>query len=100
MNNEPQTLNSQLRQYLSEAISDINIDPLQWWKENYTRFPLLALMSRDYLAIQASSVPSEQTFSEVGQIVTAKRNRLSDTNIQMLTCLSSWDECGIPFKRS
>ena len=36
---------------------------LSWWKENRLRYPVLSVMARDYLAISASAVPCESTFS-------------------------------------
>ncbi|CAG8624841.1 14878_t:CDS:2, partial [Gigaspora rosea] len=47
-------------QYLSEAVLPMEVDPLNWWKLNYTRFPKLSKMVKDYLAIQSTSVLSEQ----------------------------------------
>ena len=38
---------------------------LAWWKENRLRYPVLSVMARDYLAISASAVPCESTFSGV-----------------------------------
>ncbi|CAG8839952.1 40934_t:CDS:2, partial [Gigaspora margarita] len=42
----------------------MDIDLLDWWKLNCTRFPNLSKMSKDYLAIQSTLVPSEQVFSK------------------------------------
>ncbi|CAG8559869.1 19654_t:CDS:2, partial [Gigaspora rosea] len=54
----------ELTQYLSEAVLPMNVDPLSWWELNCTRFPYLSQLARDYLAIQSTSVPSEQVFSK------------------------------------
>jgi len=45
-------------------------DPLQWWATNKRTFPHLAKMARCYLAVTATSVPSERAFSRGGSIVT------------------------------
>ena len=46
--------------------------------------PLLASLAKRILAIPASSAKSERVFSTGGNIVTAKRNRLSPRNVQHL----------------
>ena len=39
------------------------IDPLAWWKMYDGQFPPIAKLARKYLAIPASSAPSERVFS-------------------------------------
>lgn len=56
----------------------------RFWKEKACQFPNLASLARHYLAIPATSVPSEQVFSLAGGIVTAKRARLKSKNTEML----------------
>lgn len=41
-----------------------------------TSISMLSQMARDYLAVLATSVPSEQIFSEPGDIITKKRNQI------------------------
>ncbi|KAH0645811.1 hypothetical protein KY284_033695 [Solanum tuberosum] len=56
---------SELERYLAKDIepdSD-DFDILKWWKVNEPRFPILAEMVRDMLAIPISSVASECAFS-------------------------------------
>lgn len=55
---------------------------LESWKKNESNFPRLAVLSRNYLAIPASSVPSEQAFSAAVQVITDRRNRLGNRTIQ------------------
>jgi hypothetical protein len=54
---------SETARYLCEPPVHLNSDPLHWWKLNEHRFPTLARMARDYLAVCASSVPCERLFS-------------------------------------
>ena len=51
--------------FLAEAREDRRIDVTLWWKLNAHRFLKLARMARDYMAVPASSVPSEQLFSRL-----------------------------------
>jgi len=46
-------------------------------------------MARDYLAIQGSSVPSEQAFSSGGLTGTSLRNHLSPATFEALQILKS-----------
>ena len=56
-------------------------------------FPTLAILARRYLAIPASSAPSESIFSIAGDIITKKSNRLSDESFRLILVLKNW---GIP----
>ena len=47
-------------------------------------------MARDFLAIPATSVPSEQIFSIAGQILTKRRSALSENRMNMLMCCKNW----------
>ena len=49
--------------FLAEGREDQRIEVPLWWKLNAHRYPNLARMARDYMAVPASSVPSEQLFS-------------------------------------
>lgn len=63
------SLDGELQQYLSEPVIDRRMGkPLEWWKQNEKRFPILAPLSRKFLCPPPSSVPSERVFSEVGAI--------------------------------
>ena len=63
-------------------------DPLDWWRNNEQRFPLLSVLARKYLCIPSTSVPSERVFSIAGHIVNAKRASLIPDNVNMLVFLS------------
>lgn len=64
-------------------------DGLKWWRENGSDFPLLAPIARKYFGMVATSVPSERCFSWAGNIITARRNRLSSSNLRDLIFLYS-----------
>ena len=64
-------------------------DPLDWWRINAVKFPLLAALARRLLTIPASQAQSERVFSSAGQIVTQTRNRLSSENVELLVALKN-----------
>ncbi len=51
--------------------------PLQWWKKHENQFPTLSRLAKRYLAIPATSVKSERLFSDGGNTITKKRQRLA-----------------------
>ncbi len=63
---------------------------LAWWEdEGKSNFPHLYKLALKHLIVSATSVPSERIFSNAGNILTAKRNRLSDANAGMLVFLNA-----------
>jgi len=65
--------------------------PLLWWKTNKTRFSVLSKLARKYLAIPATSTPSERLFSEAGNVMTIKRTQLAPNTLENLVfCKKNW----------
>ena len=65
---------------------------LAWWKENRLRYPVLSVMARDYLAISASAVPCESTFSGGRRTNRWDRSRLSPETVQATETFKSWSK--------
>ncbi|KAL7075725.1 hypothetical protein ACQ4LE_004924 [Meloidogyne hapla] len=59
--------------YSSMARESIKSDPLDFWKCNEKKFPLLAEAARKFLSPPATSVPSEQVFSTARDVFTYRR---------------------------
>ena len=53
-------------------------DPLKWWKDNRMKYPYVANISRKFLAIPATSAPSERVWSRAARILSFRRARLKD----------------------
>ncbi|KAM8934218.1 zinc finger BED domain-containing protein 4-like [Pelodytes ibericus] len=81
------SLDDELHLYLKEPVINRKGNPLEWWKENETRFKTLASYARRYLCSPPSSVPSERVFSEVSAIYERNRNRLTGEHAEMLCFL-------------
>jgi hAT family C-terminal dimerisation region len=56
--------------------------PLDWWKDNQENYPAVWAVEERYLAIPATSAPSERAFSAAGNTVTAKRCRLAPDTVR------------------
>ena len=54
----------ELESYLKEGRAYAVDDPLAYWRDQKSRFPILARMARDYLALQPTSKDVEGTFSK------------------------------------
>lgn len=67
----------EVKEYLAGPLNVLCIDILKWWQEHQVQFPILARITRDYLAIPGSSVPSERGFSSMHHIGTDFRNAIS-----------------------
>lgn len=74
----------QLNIYYKLPIIDRDAEPIGWWNDNQNIFPSLSSIARKYLSSSASSVYSERLFSEIGNIYTDNRSRLSSDNAEKL----------------
>lgn len=81
---------SEVHIYLDEPLESDLTEPLDYWKRNQYRFPALAQMARDILAIPASSVPSESVFSQSGRVLDDYRSNLHPSTVAALMLSESW----------
>ena len=81
-------LSKEIKLYQTYPVIDGDEDPLKWWQRNKVDFPLFCQLARKYLAIQASSSPSERLFSKAGLISTPSRAQLKPEKVDMLTFLA------------
>ena len=73
-----------IKLYLDRPNEKLQSNPLKFWREYDTQEELKEL-AKQYLGIQASSVPSERLFSNAGNIADDKRNRLKPCNLSILS---------------
>jgi hypothetical protein len=67
-----------------------NFDILMWWKVNLTKFPILAEVARDVLAIPITTVASESAFSTGGRVIDPYRSSLAQKTVEALVCTQNW----------
>jgi hypothetical protein len=80
-----------------ESIKDVDI--LQWWKKiGQVRFPRIAVMARQFLAIPASSATSERVFSFAGLTLSDLRKSLLDGTLEHIMW-AKWGHPSIPAGR-
>ncbi|KAG7367552.1 hAT family C-terminal dimerization domain containing protein [Nitzschia inconspicua] len=78
-----------LRKTLPGGIKVLN-DPLKWWQEMAAYFPILASLAKAYLALQATSAPSEKIFSMALQL--SERGSFDpELDGKMLFVAENWD---------
>lgn len=88
MSTIPMRAKMEITSYLQEEVIDGDDKPLEWWKKNRSRFPLMANMAKKYLCITATSTPSERVFSAAGNIVTPHHNLLRPDRVNQLVFLA------------
>ncbi|XP_040294327.1 E3 SUMO-protein ligase ZBED1-like [Bufo bufo] len=81
---------AEMELYFSLAVEPLNTKPLQWWKHSseIKRLPLLCVLAKKYLAIQATAVASERMWSKGGLITGGLRGRLKPSTVSNLIFLS------------
>jgi len=83
--------NNEIENYLGSQTENESTNPIEWWSKNSGNYPNLSEIAFDYLIIPASSVPSEQSFSKAGNLITKLRNRLDKSTVRDLMLLNSWN---------
>jgi len=75
---------SEIDVYVRDDVIGMDECPLRWWKERRARYPVLSEMARVYLAVPASSAPSERVFSVAKLVLTDKRKQLLESRVARL----------------
>ena len=83
---------TELELYLDEPRMNkaVNVDVLKFWKSNECRYPILASMACDILAIPVSTVASEASFSVGGRMLDCYRSSLRPDTVEALVCCRDW----------
>ncbi|KAA8532298.1 hypothetical protein F0562_032331 [Nyssa sinensis] len=67
-----------------------NFDILQWWKLHSGKFPILAKMARDVLAVPATTIASEVACSVGGRVVDESCASLLSEVVEALVTTNDW----------
>jgi len=78
---------SELDEFAKEKGIELSKCPLEWWAAHADRYPVLAQMARVYLAVPASSAPSERVFSVASLVLTDRMRRLDESRVARLMFL-------------
>jgi hypothetical protein len=91
---------TELDLYLGEPVKKLNdnVDILDYWNKSAARYPQLARMARDILAVPVSSVASESAFSLSKKVITPNRSSLKPKTVEALMCLQDWYRCKLQKK--
>lgn len=93
---------SELERYLEEPLVErtADFDVLTWWKMNKDRYPILAEIAKDIVAIPLTTVASESAFSVGGRCLSPHLSRLHPDMLEAIMCTHQWlwaaDRGGIP----
>ncbi|XP_077969921.1 zinc finger BED domain-containing protein 4-like [Styela clava] len=76
---------NELNHYMRCKATDF--DPLTWWHNNKTCYPILSQLALKYLSIPATSTPCERVFSTAGRTATELRSSLTGKHVEALVFL-------------
>jgi hypothetical protein len=65
-------------------------EPLQWWRDNHHRFPVLRHLAFEIFACPASSAADERTFSMAGNVLNEARHNTQEELAEAYQGLRSW----------
>ena len=80
-------LGTKFKMKMQNVESKVYNCPLSWWKSSAGRYMNLGKLVIKYLAVPATSAPSERIWSRAARVLTVKRNRMKeDVTAAMMYC--------------
>ena len=86
-------LNSEVDRWINQPCLPLESTPEHvkaYMQSKAYEFPLITQIARDFMAIPATSAPSERVFSIAGNLISKKRSRIASENVRYVLCLRSW----------
>ena len=81
-------ISKKLKIYGAERVNR-NVDPIKFWLDATSRFPLLFMMVLNLLPISGTSVPCERAFSLAGLITDDLHSQLNPAKVNFLVFLQN-----------
>ena len=88
----------ELEQYLNEPRVSKDVNPIEWWRHNQGRYPVLHHLALDLLAAPASSSADERQFSMAGHVLDEDHWQTLDDLAEAYQCVKSAYMEGIDIK--
>lgn len=85
--NEDVALSAEVENFKKLRIPSVS-NVLEWWKENESEYPNIALMAKSYLSVPSTSVPSERLFSRAGWLMNKRRCSMKISTYEKYVWLS------------
>ena len=77
------SIEEEFKRYMLEPQTNWRVnDVMQWWSDHEANFPHIALLALKYVAIPASSAPSERVFSQLKLVIDCKRWRMDAGRVE------------------
>ncbi|XP_021239059.1 zinc finger BED domain-containing protein 1-like, partial [Numida meleagris] len=80
-------IHQQLENYIVEPLCKRGTDPLRWWKQNEHRFPAVARLGRQYLAVPATAAPPHRAFADGQSALQHRRAALEPEHLHHILFL-------------
>ncbi|XP_021739123.1 zinc finger BED domain-containing protein RICESLEEPER 1-like [Chenopodium quinoa] len=86
-------IKSEVDMYYEEPLipRGTNLDILSYWRTCSVRYPILAKIARDVLAVPVSTVASESAFSTGSRVLDCYRSALKSETVEAIIYLRDWD---------
>ena len=78
---------TEFTRYLKLPVMPRETNIHHFWKAMQFEFPIISKIAGDFLAIHATSAPSECVFSICSDVITKKRNKLTGDSVRIIMCL-------------
>ena len=72
---------SKIESFRNAPLMERDLDPLIWWKTNYSIYRFLTKLMFKYFSIPATSTEAERVFSALGNLLTKKRLSMIGENV-------------------
>ncbi|CAL8168714.1 unnamed protein product [Prunus armeniaca] len=75
---------------IQQESENVEFDILGWWRINGLKYPTLASIAKDVLAIPTSTIALESCFSTSGRVIDSFQSSLSPRMVEALICSQNW----------